>query len=76
MPVEGGFVNTLDLLGRQVRYEETGVAVSRSEPGTSRRGTLAAQGGRSLTIRIDGRLAPHFVGVTESDLANIEVLDA
>ena len=49
-------MNTLDLLGRQVRYNgETGVVVSHSEPGSSRRDHLAAQRGRSVTIRIEGR---------------------
>jgi hypothetical protein len=74
--VERGFMNTLDLLGRKVRYNgETGVVVSHSEPGSSRRDHLAAQRGRSVTIRIEGALAPHFVEVTETDLESIEVLD-
>jgi hypothetical protein len=41
----------------------------------ARRDGLAAQRGRSVTIRIDGRRAPHFVEVTESDLGSIEILD-
>jgi hypothetical protein len=74
--VEGGFMNTLDLLGRQVRYNgETGVVVSHSEPGWAGRDRLAAQRGRSVTIRIEGQLAPHFVEVTESDLENIEIIN-
>jgi len=36
---------------------------------------LAALRGRSVTIRIEGQLAPHFVEVTESDLNNIEIID-
>ena len=69
-------MNTLDLLGRQVRYNgEMGVGVSHSGPGEVRRDRLAAQRGRSVTIRVDGQLAPHFVEVTEADLENIEVLD-
>ena len=69
-------MNTLDLLGRQVRYNgETGVVVSRSEPGWAGRDRLAAERGRSVTIRIEGPLAPHFVEVTETDLESIEVLD-
>jgi hypothetical protein len=69
-------MNTLDLLGNRVRYNgETGIVVSHSEPASSRRDGLAAQRGRSVTIRIEGKLAPHFVEVTESDLENIQVLD-
>jgi hypothetical protein len=49
--------------------------VSRSQPGCSRRDRLATQRGRSVTIRIDGRLGPHFVEVLESDLGSIEILD-
>lgn len=44
--------------------------------GSSRREHLAAQRGGSVTIRTDGQLAPHFVEVTESDLASIAVLDS
>jgi hypothetical protein len=74
--VEGGFMNTLDLLGRRVRYNgETGVVVSHCEPGSSRHDGLAAQRGRSVTIRIEGKLAAHFVEVSETDLERIEVLD-
>jgi hypothetical protein len=74
--VEGGFMNTLDLLGRRVRYNgETGVVVGHSEPDSSHRDRLAALRGRSVTIRIEGQLAPHFVEVTESDLNNIEIID-
>ena len=70
-------MDTLDLLGKHARYNgETGIVVSRSEPGSSRRDGLAGQRGRSVTIRIEGQLAPHFVEVTEADLASIEVLDA
>ena len=69
-------MNTLDLLGRPVRYHgETGIVVGHSGPGSSPRDHLAAQRGRSVTIRIEGQLAPHFVEVTESDLANIETCD-
>jgi hypothetical protein len=40
--VEGGPMNALDLLGRQVRYGgEIGVVMGRSEPGVSRRERLA-----------------------------------
>jgi hypothetical protein len=69
-------MNTLDLLGRRVRYNgETGVVVSRCEPGSARHDGLAAQRGRSVTIRIEGKLAAHFVEVSETDFDNIEVLD-
>lgn len=68
-------VNTLDLLGKDVCYEgEVGVVVARSEPASSGRDGLAWRRGRSVTIRIEGTLAPHFVEVGESDLADIEVL--
>ena len=68
-------MDTLDLLGKHVRYNrEVGIVVSRSEPGWAGRDGLAAQRGRSVTIRIEGQLAPHFVEVTEADLARIEVL--
>jgi hypothetical protein len=69
-------MNTQNLLARQVRYNgETGLVVSHSEPGSSRRDGMAAQRGRFVTIRIDGQLAPHFIEVTEADLENIEALD-
>ena len=69
-------MNTLDLLGRKVRYNgETGTVVSHFRPGSLGRDRLAAQRGRSVTIRIEGQLAPHFVEVTETDLENIEILD-
>ena len=69
-------MDTLDLLGKHVRYDgETGIVVSRSEPDWARRDGLAGQRGRSVTIRIEGQLAPHFVEVTEADLERIEVLD-
>ncbi len=68
-------MDTLDLLGKHVRYNgEVGIVVSRSEPNREGRDGLAAQRGRSVTIRIEGQLAPHFVEVTEADLASIEVL--
>jgi hypothetical protein len=70
-----GFVNTLDLLGKRVRYDgESGLVIARSEPAPASRDRLAAQRGRSVTIRIEGTLAPHFVEVTDSDLERIEVL--
>ncbi len=69
-------MNTLDLLGRKVRYNgETGTVVSHSGPGSLGRDRRGAQRGRSVTIRIEGQLAPHFVEVTETDLENIEILD-
>lgn len=68
-------VNTLDLLGKDVCYEgEVGVVVARSEPAFAGRDRLAWRRGRSVTIRIEGILAPHFVEVAESDLHDIEVL--
>jgi hypothetical protein len=68
-------MNTLDLLGEHVRYNgETGVVVGRCEPNRSGGDKLAAQRGRSVTIRIEGPLAPHFVEVLEGDLAGIELL--
>ena len=36
---------------------------------------LASKRGRSVTIRIEGELAPHFIEVTEPDLEGIEVLE-
>jgi hypothetical protein len=69
-------MNTLDLLGRQVRYNgETGLVVSHSGPGFARRDGLAAARGRLVTIRIEGKLAAHFVEVSETDLERIELLD-
>jgi hypothetical protein len=69
-------MNTLDLLGKRVRYNgETGVVVNHSGPGFARRDYLAAQRGRSVTIRIEGKLAAHFVEVSETDLERIELLD-
>ena len=59
-----------------MRYKgETGIVVGHSGPSASRRDGLAAERGRSVTIRIEGPLAPHFVEVTEKDLESIEVLD-
>ena len=69
-------MNPLDLLGRRVRYNgEQGIVVSRSEPSLRSRDRLAARRGRSVTIRVDGDFAPHFVEVTETDLDSIIVLD-
>jgi hypothetical protein len=69
-------MNTLDPLDRQVRYNgETAVVVSHSEPGSSRRDGLTAQRSKSVTIPIEGQLAPHFVEVAQSDPESIEVLD-
>jgi hypothetical protein len=69
-------MDTLDLLGKHVRHNgETGIVVSRSEPDWTGRDRLAGQRGRSVTIRIEGQLAPHFVEVTEADLESIEILD-
>jgi hypothetical protein len=68
-------MNTLDLLGKRVRYEgEAGVVVSRTEPSLANRDGLAAQRGRSVTIRVEGAVAPHFIEVTGVDLERIEVL--
>lgn len=70
------FVNTLDLLGRHVRYDgEVGVVVSHSEPTLASKDRLASQRGRSVTIRVEGRVGPHFVEVAERDLERIEVLE-
>jgi hypothetical protein len=69
-------MNTLDLLGKRVRYNgEAGVVVGHCGPGFGRRDYLAAQRGRSVTIRIEGKLAAHFVEVGETDLERIELLD-
>ena len=70
-------MDTLDLLGKHARYNgETGIVVSRSEPDWAHRDRLAAERGRSVTVRIEGQLALHFVEVTEADLERIEVFDA
>jgi hypothetical protein len=68
-------MNTLDLLGKRVRYDgETGVVVGRNDPTLAGRDAMAATRGRSVTIRIEGAMAPHFVEVTEADLERIELL--
>jgi hypothetical protein len=68
-------MNTLDLLSRRVRYEgEMGLVVSRNEPTATSRDGLAAERGRSVTIRIEGAVAPRFIEVTEADLERIELL--
>jgi hypothetical protein len=68
--------NTLDLLGKRVRYNgEVGLVVGRLDPLAANRDRLASFRGASVTIRVEGRLAPHFVEVAASDLASIEVLE-
>jgi hypothetical protein len=68
-------MNTLDLLGKRVRYDgETGVVVGRNEPTLSGRDAMAAARGRSVTIRVEGTLAPHFIEVSGVDLERIELL--
>ena len=69
-------MNTLDLIGKRVRFEgEVGTVVSRTEPSLAGRDCLSFWRGRSVTIRVEGALAPHFVEVAEADIVRIEMLE-
>ena len=68
--------NTLDLLGKRVRYRgKEGLVVGRLDPQLARRDRLATFRGESVTIRFEGPLAPTFVEVEGADLDAIEVIE-
>ena len=69
--------NSLDLLGKRVRYAgKEGLVVSRFNPMAAGRDRLAPFRDESVTIRIEGRLGPTFVEVDAVDLGGVEVLEA
>jgi hypothetical protein len=68
--------NTLDLLGKRVRYQgKEGLVVARLDPLAAHRDRLAPFRGESVTIRIEGHLGPTFVEVDAVDLGSVEVLE-
>ncbi len=70
------FPNTLDLLGKRVRYQgREGLVVSRFNPLAAHRDRLAPFRGESVTIRIEGHLGATFVEVDAVDLGGFEVLE-
>ncbi len=68
--------NTLDLLGKRVRYGgKYGVVVGRLDPRASRKDRLAPFREESVTIRFEGTLRPTFVEVGGAELARIVLLE-
>jgi hypothetical protein len=68
--------NSLDLLGKRVRYQgKEGLVVGRLDPLAAHRDRLAPFRGESVTIRIEGHLGPTFVEVAAIDLGGVEVLE-
>ena len=68
--------NTLDLLGKRVRYwGKEGLVVADSTRCAAHRDRLAPFRGESVTIRFEGDLGPTFVEVDAADLGSIEVLE-
>jgi len=68
--------NTLDLLGKRVRYQgKEGLVVGRLDPGRPRKDRLAPFRSESVTIRFEGQLGATFVEVDAADLGSVEVLD-
>jgi hypothetical protein len=76
MPVMANPPNSLDLLGKRVRYQgKEGLVVSRFNPLATRGDRLAPFRAESVTIRIEGRLGPTFVEVDAVDLGGVELLE-
>ena len=68
--------NTLDRLGKRVRYRgKEGVVVGRLDPLAAHKGRLAQFRGASVTIRFEGHLGATFVEVDAVDLGGVEVLE-
>ena len=68
--------NSLDLLGKRVRYQgREGLVVGRLDPTRAQRDRLAPFREESVTIRFEGDLGPTFVEVDAADFGAIEVLE-
>ena len=68
--------NSLDLLGKRVRYQgREGLVVSRFNPLAARKDRLAPFRGESVTIRFEGHLGATFVEVDAVDLGGVELLE-
>jgi hypothetical protein len=68
--------NSLDLLGKRVRYQgKEGLVVGRFDPTRAHRDRLAPFRDESVTIRIEGHLGPTFVEVDAAKLGSIELLE-
>jgi hypothetical protein len=69
--------NSLDLLGKRVRYQgKIGLVVGRLDPAAARRDRLAPFRSESVTIRFEGQLGAIFVEVDVADLGSVEVLES
>ena len=69
-------VNSLDLLGKRVRYQgKVGLVVGRLDPTKACKDRLAPFRSESVTIRVEGDLGPTLVEVDAADLGGIEVLE-
>ena len=68
--------NSLDLLGKRVRYcGKEGLVVSRFNPQAVDRDRLAPLRTESVTIRFEGQLGATFVEVAAIDLGGVELLE-
>lgn len=68
--------NTLDLLGKRVRYQgKEGRVVSRFNPLAAGGDRLAALRTESVTICFEGHLGATFVEVAAVDLGGVELLE-
>jgi len=68
--------NSLDLLGKRVRYQgKEGLVVSRFNPLAARTDRLAPFRAESVTIRIEGHLGATFIEVDAAELGSIELLE-
>jgi hypothetical protein len=75
-PVVANPPNSLDLLGKRVRYQgREGLVVSRFNPLAARTDRLAPFRAESVTIRIEGHLGPTFVEVDAVHLDGVELLE-
>ena len=68
--------NSLDLLGKRVRYQgKEGLVVGRLDPLAAQRDRLAPFRAESVTIRFEGQLGATFVEVAAIDLGGVELLE-
>jgi hypothetical protein len=68
--------NSLDLLGKRVRYQgKIGLVVGRLDPAAARKDRLAPLRAESVTIRFEGQLGATIVEVDAAELGSVEVLE-
>jgi len=68
--------NSLDLLGKRVRYQgREGLVVSRFNPLAVGRDRLAPLRTESVTIRFEGQLGATFIELDAAELGSIELLE-